>query len=303
MNWTAGASGTINYRQDSIAPSPHQRLTDANNTLRINAVVGGFLNVTFRCAPATVAPPDPGTVVRIDPAASFDTTLIEAPNVDPTAAAGDDQTVASGATVNLDGTGSADSDGTIDAFAWTQTAGPTVTLTGANTATPSFTAPTGPATLTFELTVTDNEGATDTDSVTVNVNAPAASTIAIDNASATEGAAVTFNVTLSAPQTGTVTVDFATSNNTAEAPGDYTAATGTLTFAPGDTSEPITVQTVDDDRRRGLGDVRSEPHQRHGQRDDRRRHRRRDDQRQRCGECGTDRRCRRRPDGRLRGRR
>ncbi len=45
----------------------------------------------------------------------------------------------------------------------------TVSLTGANTATPSFTAPTGPATLTFELTVTDNDGATDTDTVVVTV--------------------------------------------------------------------------------------------------------------------------------------
>ena len=247
MNWTAGASGTIEYRQESLPPLVGPAAySDAHNTLRIHAVVGGFINVIFRCAPATVTPPDPGTVVGIDPAASFDTTLIDAPNVAPTADAGGDQTVASGATVNLDGTGSADSDGTIDAFAWTQTSGPAVTLTGANTATPSFTAPTGPATLTFELTVTDNEGATGTDSVTVNVNAPAASTISIDNASATEGGAENFTVTLSAPQTGTVTVDFATANNTAEAPGDYTAATGTLTFAPGETSEPITVQTIDD---------------------------------------------------------
>jgi large repetitive protein len=36
-------------------------------------------------------------------------------------------------------------------FAWTQSSGPAVTLTGADTATPSFTAPTGPATLTFDL--------------------------------------------------------------------------------------------------------------------------------------------------------
>ncbi len=93
-------------------------------------------------------------------------------NQAPTANAGPDQTVNSGATVNLNGTGSSDPDGTIASYAWTQTGGANVTLTGANTATPSFTAPTGPATLTFMLTVTDNNGATGTDSVTVNVNPP-----------------------------------------------------------------------------------------------------------------------------------
>ena len=88
-------------------------------------MVGGFLNVIFRCAPATVTPPDPGTVAGIDPAASFDTTTIEAAPVNrrrpPMPVT--DQTVASGATVNLDGTASADPDGTTHAYAWTQTAG------------------------------------------------------------------------------------------------------------------------------------------------------------------------------------
>ena len=76
--------------------------------------------------------------------------------------------------MTLNGNGSTDTDGTIASYAWTQTGGTAVTLTGANTATPSFTAPTGPATLTFELTVTDNDGATDTDTVVVNVNAAGA---------------------------------------------------------------------------------------------------------------------------------
>jgi K319L-like, PKD domain len=243
MNWTAGASGTINYRQESIATSPP---TAANNTLLINALIAGFLNVQFRCAPGTVTGPDPGVISLIDPAGAFDTTNIVAPNTAPTAAAGADQTVDSGATVQLDGSGSTDPENDTLTYAWTQTSGPAVTLSDPTSATPTFTAPTGPADLTFDLQVCDQEPLCDTDSVSVHVNAPAASTISIDNASATEGGAENFTVSLSAPQPGTVTVDFTTANNTAVAPGDYTAATGTVTFAPGDTSEPVTVQTIDD---------------------------------------------------------
>lgn len=102
------------------------------------------------------------------------TATVEAiPNVGPTANAGANQSVAAGATVTLDGTGSTDSDGTIVSYAWTQAAGDAVTLTGATTATPSFTAPSTNAqqTLTFELTVTDDGGLTATDSVDVQVAA------------------------------------------------------------------------------------------------------------------------------------
>ena len=73
--------------------------------------------------------------------------------------------------VSLPGSGT-DTDGTIASYAWTQTVGPTVTLSGANTATAGFTAPTvSVATvLTFKLTVTDNQGATGFDTVNVTVN-------------------------------------------------------------------------------------------------------------------------------------
>jgi hypothetical protein len=60
------------------------------------------------------------------------------------------------------------------------------------------------------------------------------------------GAALTFNVTLSAPSGREVRVDFATLDGTAKAPGDYTAQSGTLTFAPGETSKQVTVSSVQD---------------------------------------------------------
>lgn len=94
-------------------------------------------------------------------------------NAAPVAEAGPDQSVTANATVTLNGTASADSDGTVVAYAWTQTAGSAVALAGADTATPSFVAPATAGTMTFQLVVTDNEGATHADSVTVEVTVPA----------------------------------------------------------------------------------------------------------------------------------
>lgn len=103
------------------------------------------------------------------------------PNVNypPSANAGPDQSVESGATVTLDGTGSSDADGTITAYLWEQTSGSTVTLTGAGTATATFVVPTVTETTSwgFTLTVTDDEGETDTDDVVVTVSISADMTI------------------------------------------------------------------------------------------------------------------------------
>jgi hypothetical protein len=94
-------------------------------------------------------------------------------NVTPTADAGPDQTVDEGLTVTLDGSNSTDADGSIASYLWTQKAGASVTLSDAASAQPTFTAPyvglTGEA-LTFQLTVTDNGGLADTDTVIINVS-------------------------------------------------------------------------------------------------------------------------------------
>jgi hypothetical protein len=60
----------------------------------------------------------------------------------PVANAGTPQVVPSGTTLSLNGSLSSDPNGNAITYAWTQTAGTAVTLTGANTANPAFTAPT-----------------------------------------------------------------------------------------------------------------------------------------------------------------
>lgn len=94
-------------------------------------------------------------------------------NVAPTANAGLAQAVSSRASVTLDGSNSYDVDGTIVSCAWTQVSGPTVSLQGANTAQAQFRAPKVRSypvvVLTFELTVTDDDGATGSSEVMVTV--------------------------------------------------------------------------------------------------------------------------------------
>jgi hypothetical protein len=91
----------------------------------------------------------------------------------PIANAGPNQSVNQSSTVTLDGTGSfsTTSGATIVSYLWVQTAGPSVNLTGANTATPTFTAPQQSTILSFSLTVTDSTGAVSSpDTVTVKVS-------------------------------------------------------------------------------------------------------------------------------------
>lgn len=104
-----------------------------------------------------------------------DTVIINVSDLNqaPTADAGSDQAVAEGETVTLDGSDSSDGDGTVDSYAWTQTGGPSVSLSVPSAVQPTFTAPSvGPsgATLTFQLRVTDDGGLQSTDTCVVNVS-------------------------------------------------------------------------------------------------------------------------------------
>ena len=71
--------------------------------------------------------------------------------------------------------------------------------------------------------------------------------LAIDDAPAVvEGGTAEFVVRLSEVSSLAVTVDFETVDGTAEAGSDYTAASGTLTFTVGETTQTISVATLDD---------------------------------------------------------
>jgi len=90
----------------------------------------------------------------------------------PIANAGVDQTLDENTAVTLNGADSSDPDSDTLTYAWTQIAGPSVTLASATTATPSFTAPfvnAGGTDLTFELTVNDGYEGTANDTVVVHV--------------------------------------------------------------------------------------------------------------------------------------
>ena len=88
---------------------------------------------------------------------------------------------------------------------------------------------------TVAVTVTDNEGA---------------ASLSVADASVTEGdtgtADLAFAVTLSPASDAEVTVRWATSDGTATAGSDYTAGSGTLTFAAGETGKTVTVAVTGD---------------------------------------------------------
>ena len=132
--------------------------------LCITPVISGGGGVFEEAFLVSVTGPSGGPVI-------VNTPLIPPPNQPPGADAGANQNVAAGVRVTLDGSASADPDGSIATYAWAQTAGDNVALTDDDTATPEFDAPsTGAAqTLTFRLTVTDDGGGSATDTVDVAV--------------------------------------------------------------------------------------------------------------------------------------
>ena len=163
--------------------------------------------------------------------------------------AGGDRELASGATVELDGSGSTHDARTTLTYSWARTGGTSLvtgTLTGATTAKPSFTAETltdGDPDVThiLTLTVTDGESVTDTAMVTITVTsgfvAPNA-IIAGGDRELASGATVELDGSGSTHDARTtLTYSWARTGGTSQVTGTLTAAT---TAKPSFTAETLT---------------------------------------------------------------
>ena len=95
------------------------------------------------------------------------------------------------------------------------------------------------------LCTADGKALSQTLSATV-AGPPVTPALSVADASATEGSAVVFTVSLSPASTDQVTVAYATSGGTATSGTDFTASSGTLTFAANETSKTVSVATTDD---------------------------------------------------------
>ena len=108
------------------------------------------------------------------PSVPATTSVTVVTSLPPVADAGDSRPVMREIVVELDGSKSNDADGVITQFAWSQVSGPIVTLANANTARTAFIAPKvfTETDVTFKLVVTDDNGDTAQDTVTIRILVP-----------------------------------------------------------------------------------------------------------------------------------
>ena len=178
-------------------------------------------------------------------------------NDQPTASAGEDQTVPAASVVTLDGTGSRDPEGESLSYAWSQEGGPSVAISGARTAAPTFVAPTQllpELEFAFSLVVTDAAGAySEPDSVSIRVVGSASPaepvvpviSIEAEVASVVEGQVASFRIEAAPSPDRPIAIVMDVAGG-----GAFGVADGQrdVFILPGDTSSILVLHTVDDDR-------------------------------------------------------
>ena len=211
----AADSVTITVRDTAItnaALTSNSPTTLGQATTLTATATGSNLTYTWNFGDGTPSTPGGATITHIfasegtfNPSVTIANGFTSTPrntpvnitNVAPQANAGADQNALVGGTVTLNGAGSSDPDGhTPLGYSWTQTGGPNVTLNNASSASPSFTAPSLPTTLSFVLTVTDARGKSSSgaDLVTITVgDVPISGLSASHSGPVVAGQSVNFN--------------------------------------------------------------------------------------------------------------
>ncbi len=180
-----------------------------------------------------------------------DTVTIRTANRPPTAHAGPDQNVTTGALVTLDGSLSVDPDGQAITKQWAFTSvppGSAAILAGATTNHPTFT-PDVDGAYAVALTVTDSLGLSATDSVSIvasSAPAPVVVTVAATDANASEPGANTgaFTFTRTGATTASLQVIFAV-GGTATSGTDYVALPASIAIPIGQSSATLILTPVD----------------------------------------------------------
>jgi chitinase len=103
---------------------------------------------------------------------------------------------------------------------------------------------------TITVTVSDPSGASASDTFVLTVRESVTVGISISDVSVTEATTyAVFNVTLSAPSSSRVYVNYATNDSSATNPADYRRRSGRLSFSPGQVTKTARILVVADNER------------------------------------------------------
>ncbi|RVT83144.1 Calx-beta domain-containing protein, partial [Inhella crocodyli] len=240
----------------------------ATGTVTVPAGVTSF-SVTVPTTPDTTDEPNETLPLSVGGVSGTGTILDD--DDAPTVSAISSPTAAEGATlvytVSLSGSSSVATTHAFSLGGGTASAGDfgTPTFTNGvtyNAATGTITVP--PGVTSFAVNVPSTQDSADEANETVplsigGVNATGtivddddAPALSVNDVTVNEAAGtVTFTVSLSSATGQTVTVNYGTANGTATAGSDYSARSGTLTFAPGTTTQTVTVALTDDNLAEG----------------------------------------------------
>jgi hypothetical protein len=188
------ADGTQLFNYKPVAAAGQDQIVNPGNTVVLDAsgsydqdgeiesyswtqVSGDMINIEFSdSVVARFTMPEQGggveielTVVDNDGALDLDTTRVVI-NQPPTADAGEDQETGYSAVVLLDGSQSSDANGEIESFLWEQLSGEPVSVFSSDQPVATFYSPSADATLSFVLSVFDEQGLSDKDTTDVFVS-------------------------------------------------------------------------------------------------------------------------------------